>query len=51
MPFTINNVDVTVSANVIFGITASLLSGVVDKDIFDTELQVRLPNEVFNREQ
>ena len=40
MPFTINNVDVTVSANVVFGITSSLLSGIVDKAIFDADLQV-----------
>ena len=42
MPFTINNVDVTVSANVVFGITSSLLSGIVDKAIFDADLQVNI---------
>jgi hypothetical protein len=42
MPFTINNVDVTVSANVVYGITASLLSGIVDKAIFDADLQVNI---------
>ncbi|KAK3583466.1 hypothetical protein CHS0354_025598 [Potamilus streckersoni] len=31
MPFNINNVDITVCANVIFGITAGVLSNVIDK--------------------
>ncbi|XP_076085251.1 uncharacterized protein LOC143056058 [Mytilus galloprovincialis] len=39
MPFTINNVDVTVSANAVFGITASLLSELVPKETFDADLQ------------
>ncbi|ESO84294.1 hypothetical protein LOTGIDRAFT_236277 [Lottia gigantea] len=45
MPFNINNVDVTVSANVIYGITSSVLSGVVSPSILnDTGIQQILLN-------
>lgn len=40
MPFNINNVDLTVSANVIYGLTAALLSDMVDHTTwFDEEVQ------------
>ena len=42
MPFNVNNVDVTVSANAVSGLTSALLSGLVDKNILDDpEIAVR----------
>ncbi|GFR98165.1 hypothetical protein ElyMa_002763500 [Elysia marginata] len=35
MPFNINNVDVTVAADVVFGLTSAVLSGLQDKSVFD----------------
>ena len=35
MPFQMNNVDVTVAANAIYGITASVLSGVLPASVLD----------------
>ncbi|XP_059145509.1 uncharacterized protein LOC131932596 [Physella acuta] len=40
MPFQLNNVDVTVSANTIYGMTSSILSGLVSPDVLrDPELE------------
>ncbi|KAL5014190.1 hypothetical protein ScPMuIL_008460 [Solemya velum] len=39
MPFNINNVDVTVSANTLYGITAGILSGVLKSELFDSDIQ------------
>ncbi|KAH9489151.1 hypothetical protein Btru_052326 [Bulinus truncatus] len=38
MPFQINNVDVTVAANTIYGITSSILSGLVSPDVLNDPL-------------
>ncbi|WAR15160.1 hypothetical protein MAR_005265 [Mya arenaria] len=35
MPFNTNNVDVTVAANAVFGITTSILNGVIDSTVLD----------------
>lgn len=35
MPFNINNVDVTVAANAVFGTTAGVLNGLVDVEVLD----------------
>ena len=42
MPFNINNVDVTVSANVVFGITMVALSGLVEypEALIDVDVEV-----------
>ena len=41
MPFNINNVDVTVSANVIFGVTSAVLTGLLPPSVLDDlDLQV-----------
>ncbi|KAJ8320068.1 hypothetical protein KUTeg_001655 [Tegillarca granosa] len=41
MPFNINNVDCTVAANVIYGLTNGLLSGLLKEDILDDpEIQI-----------
>lgn len=42
MPFNVNNVDATVSANAIFGITAAVISGLVNGSVLnDPDIQVR----------
>lgn len=38
MPFEINNVDVTVSANVVNGLTTAVLSGLLPADTLDEPL-------------
>lgn len=41
MPFNTNNVDVTVAANAVFGITSSVLNGIVPSTVFDdSEIRV-----------
>ncbi|XP_012938109.1 uncharacterized protein LOC101859330 [Aplysia californica] len=35
MPFQVNNVDATVAANTVYGITSSVLSGLVSKQVLD----------------
>lgn len=40
MPFNINNIDVTVSANTIYGITSGILSGTLSPELFDQDIQV-----------
>lgn len=41
MPFNVNNVDVTVSANAIFGITAAVASGLVGESVLnDPDIEV-----------
>lgn len=41
MPFNTNNVDVTVAANAVFGITSSVLNGIVPSTVFDdSEIKV-----------
>lgn len=35
MPFDINNIDVTVAANGVFGITSAILNGLVDVEVLD----------------
>ena len=35
MPFNINNIDVTVAANGVFGTTSAILNGLVDAEILD----------------
>ncbi|XP_021367900.1 uncharacterized protein LOC110459787 isoform X2 [Mizuhopecten yessoensis] len=40
MPFSVNNVDVTVAANAIYGLTSGLLSNIIDDVEFDADLQV-----------
>ena len=35
MPFNINNIDVTVAANSVFGTTSAILNGLVEADILD----------------
>ena len=43
MPFNINNIDVTVAANGVFGTTSAILNGLVDAKILDDpEIRVRL---------
>ena len=43
MPLNVNNVDVTVAANGIFGTTAAILNGLVKPDILnDPEIQVHV---------
>ena len=43
MPFNINNIDVTVAANGVFGTTSAILNGLVDATILDDpEIRVRL---------
>ena len=43
MPFDVNNIDVTVAANGIFGTTSAILSGLVDAKILnDAEIRVRI---------
>ena len=43
MPFDINNIDVTVAANGIFGTTSAILDGLVEAKILDdAELKVWL---------
>ncbi|XP_033764153.1 uncharacterized protein LOC117345236 [Pecten maximus] len=39
MPFAVNNVDVTVAANTIYGLTSGLLSNIIDDLEFDADLQ------------
>ncbi|XP_060062486.1 uncharacterized protein LOC132543048 [Ylistrum balloti] len=39
MPFSVNNVDVTVAANTIYGLTAGILSNIIDGVEFDADLQ------------
>ncbi|KAK3105161.1 hypothetical protein FSP39_018512 [Pinctada imbricata] len=39
MPFFVNNVDVTVASNTIYGISASILSGLVNDTHFDADVQ------------
>ncbi|OWF43412.1 uncharacterized protein LOC110459787 isoform X1 [Mizuhopecten yessoensis] len=39
MPFSVNNVDVTVAANAIYGLTSGLLSNIIDDVEFDADLQ------------
>lgn len=38
MPFWVNNIDVTVAANTIFGITSAVLSGLVSTKILEDPL-------------
>lgn len=41
MPFNINNVDCTVAANVVYGLTNAVLSGLMKEDVLDdSEIQV-----------
>lgn len=40
MPFNLNNVDLTVSANVLYGLTSGLLSGLIEVELFDDDLQM-----------
>ena len=35
MPFNVNNVDITVCANTVFGITSAVLSGLVSPKVLD----------------
>lgn len=35
MPLNVNNVDVTVAANAVFGTTNAILNGLVKAEIFD----------------
>jgi hypothetical protein len=43
MPFNLNNVDVTVSANVLYGITSAIIYDLMDfKDYFNQDMQVRI---------
>ncbi len=46
MPFHVNNIDLAVSANVLYGITTSILNGLVPspEDWFDEELQIIYEN-------
>lgn len=40
MPFFVNNVDVTVAANTVNGLTSALLSGLFKPTDFDSDIQV-----------
>ena len=41
MPFSMNNIDVTVAANAVFGTTSAILNGLVEAKILDDpEIQV-----------
>lgn len=40
MPFFVNNVDVTVEANTVNGLTSALLSGLFKPTDFDSDIQV-----------
>lgn len=40
MPFFVNNVDVTVAANTVNGLTSALLSGLFKPTDFDSDVQV-----------
>lgn len=40
MPFFVNNVDVTVAANTVNGLTSALLSGLFKPSDFDSDIQV-----------
>ena len=43
MPFNVNNIDVTVAANVLYGITSAIINNLFDfKDHFDENLQVNI---------
>lgn len=43
MPFNINNVDVTVSANVLYGITSAIIYDLLDfKDYFNQDMEVNI---------
>lgn len=43
MPFNINNIDVTVAANGVYGTTSAILNGLVDVEILDDpEIMVSL---------
>lgn len=44
MPFHLNNVDLTVSANTLYGLTAALLSNLITEDQFDDDLQMIYEN-------
>ena len=44
MPFNINNVDLTVSANTLYGLTSALLYGIIEKQSFDEDLQMIYEN-------
>ncbi len=44
MPFNVNNVDLTVSANTIYGLTSAILYDVIEQDVFDDELQMIYEN-------
>ena len=45
MPFNTNNIDLTVSSNVIYGLTAAVLAGLGDpREWFDTEVQMIYEN-------
>lgn len=47
MPFQINNVDVTVAANTIYGLTAAVLSNVLSITVLDDPIiKVRCPKQV-----
>ena len=49
MPLNVNNVDVTVAANGIFGTTAAILNGLVKPDILDDpEVQVHVTLQIVN---
>ena len=42
MPFFVNNVDVTVASNTLYGISAAVLAGLVNEEEFDSDVQVRM---------
>lgn len=41
MPFNVNNVDITVSANFVFGVVICTITGLCDEHI-DDDIQVRV---------
>ena len=48
MPFNVNNVDITVCANTVFGITSAVLSGLVSPNVLeDPEIAVGNVNKEF----
>ena len=48
MPFNINNIDATVAANGVFGITSGILNGIVDVRVLDDpNIQVKLMSRFF----
>lgn len=44
MPFHLNNVDLTVSANTLYGLTAALLGNLITEDQFDEDIQMIYEN-------